>query len=81
LTTNVTTFCGLSNFNVDGLYVPLLQNGGCILNTQPIAANDYCRINGLFWNPAKTIHNIGFSIAFGLSVDDTIHFLAQYRQD
>jgi hypothetical protein len=40
-----------------------LQNGGCILNTQPIAAND-CRINGLFWNPAKTIHNIGFSIAF-----------------
>jgi hypothetical protein len=33
-------FCGLSNFNVDGLYVPLLQNGGCILNTQPIAAND-----------------------------------------
>jgi hypothetical protein len=41
-----------------------LQNGGCILNTQPIAANDYCRINGLFWNPAKTIHNIGFSIAF-----------------
>jgi hypothetical protein len=30
---------------------------------------------------AKTIHNIGFSIAFGLSVDDTIHFLAQYRQE
>jgi predicted RND superfamily exporter protein len=29
----------------------------------------------------KTIHNIGFSIAFGLSVDDTIHFLAQYRQE
>jgi hypothetical protein len=44
------------------VYVPLLQNG-CILNTQPIAANDYCRINGLFWNPTKTIHNIGFSIA------------------
>jgi hypothetical protein len=62
------------------LYVPLLQNGGCILNTQPIAANDYCRINGLFGIP-KTIHNIGFSIAFGLSVDDTIHFLAQYRQE
>jgi predicted RND superfamily exporter protein len=30
---------------------------------------------------SKTIHNIGFSIAFGLSVDDTIHFLAQYRQN
>jgi hypothetical protein len=29
-------------------HVPLLQNGGCILNTQPVAANDYCRINGLF---------------------------------
>jgi hypothetical protein len=51
------------------------QNGGCILN--PIAANDYCRINGLL--ESKTIHNIGFSAL--LSVDDTIHFLAQYRQE
>jgi hypothetical protein len=41
-------FCGLSNFNVDGLHVPLLQNGGCILNTQPIAANDYCGLMGYF---------------------------------
>jgi predicted RND superfamily exporter protein len=34
-----------------------------------------------YFESAKTIHNIGFSIAFGLSVDDTIHFLAQYRQE
>jgi predicted RND superfamily exporter protein len=35
---------------------------------------------GWLWNPAKTIHSIGFKYCFGLSVDDTIHFLAQYRQ-
>ena len=36
---------------------------------------------GYFGIPLKPSTILIFSIAFGLSVDDTIHFLAQYRQE
>ena len=36
---------------------------------------------GFFGIPLKPSTILVFSIAFGLSVDDTIHFLAQYRQE
>ena len=36
---------------------------------------------GYFGIPLKPSTILVFSIAFGLSVDDTIHFLAQYRQE
>jgi hypothetical protein len=36
--------------------------------------NDNSWFNGVFWNSVKTINDLVFSIAFGLSVDDTIHF-------
>lgn len=36
---------------------------------------------GYFGVPLKPSTILIFSIAFGLSVDDTIHFLAQYRQE
>ena len=36
---------------------------------------------GYFEIPLKPSTILVFSIAFGLSVDDTIHFLAQYRQE
>jgi hypothetical protein len=36
---------------------------------------------GYFGLPLKPSTILVFSIAFGLSVDDTIHFLAQYRQE
>ena len=36
---------------------------------------------GYFGVPLKPSTILVFSIAFGLSVDDTIHFLAQYRQE
>lgn len=36
---------------------------------------------GYFQIPLKPSTILIFSIAFGLSVDDTIHFLAQYRQE
>ncbi len=36
---------------------------------------------GFFGIPLKPSTILIFSIAFGLSVDDTIHFLAQYRQE
>lgn len=38
-------------------------------------------IMGYFGIPLKPSTILVFSIAFGLSVDDTIHFLAQYRQE
>jgi predicted RND superfamily exporter protein len=60
--------------------VPLLQNGGCVLIPNLLPLMITAGLMGYFGIP-KTIHNIGFSIAFGLSVDDTIHFLAQYRQE
>ncbi|MBK0370595.1 efflux RND transporter permease subunit [Flavobacterium agrisoli] len=36
---------------------------------------------GFFGIPLKPSTILVFSIAFGISVDDTIHFLAQYRQE
>jgi hypothetical protein len=36
---------------------------------------------GLFGVPIKPSTILVFSIAFGISVDDTIHFLAKYRQE
>lgn len=36
---------------------------------------------GYFGIPIKTSTILVFSIAFGISVDDTIHFLAKYRQE
>lgn len=38
-------------------------------------------IMGLFGIPIKPSTILVFSIAFGISVDDTIHFLAKYRQE
>jgi len=38
-------------------------------------------IMGLFAIPIKPSTLLVFSIAFGISVDDTIHFLAKYRQE
>ena len=38
-------------------------------------------IMGLFGIPLKPSTILVFSIAFGISVDDTIHFLAKYRQE
>ncbi len=38
-------------------------------------------IMGYFGIPLKPSTILVFSIAFGISVDDTIHFLAQYRQE
>ncbi len=38
-------------------------------------------IMGLFAIPVKPSTILVFSIAFGISVDDTIHFLAKYRQE
>ena len=46
--------------------IPLLLTGG---------------IMGLFGIPLKPSTILVFSIAFGISVDDTIHFLAKYRQE
>jgi predicted RND superfamily exporter protein len=46
--------------------VPLLFTGG---------------IMGFFGIPLKPSTLLVFSIAFGISVDDTIHFLAKYRQE
>ena len=36
---------------------------------------------GFFWYSIKPSTILVFSIAFGISVDDTIHFLAKYRQE
>ena len=36
---------------------------------------------GFFGIPIKPSTILVFSIAFGISVDDTIHFLAKYRQE
>jgi len=36
---------------------------------------------GFFGIPIKPLTILVFSIAFGISVDDTIHFLAKYRQE
>merc|ERR1711916_85014 len=36
---------------------------------------------GFFDIPIKPSTILVFSIAFGISVDDTIHFLAKYRQE
>ena len=38
-------------------------------------------IMGYFGVPLKPSTILVFSIAFGISVDDTIHFLAKYRQE
>jgi predicted RND superfamily exporter protein len=38
-------------------------------------------IMGFFGIPLKPSTLLVFSIAFGISVDDTIHFLAKYRQE
>lgn len=38
-------------------------------------------IMGIFSIPVKPSTILVFSIAFGISVDDTIHFLAKYRQE
>ena len=38
-------------------------------------------IMGYFGIPLKPSTILVFSIAFGISVDDTIHFLAKYRQE
>ena len=38
-------------------------------------------IMGYFGVPIKPSTILVFSIAFGISVDDTIHFLAKYRQE
>ena len=38
-------------------------------------------IMGFFEIPIKPSTILVFSIAFGISVDDTIHFLAKYRQE
>lgn len=38
-------------------------------------------IMGIFGIPIKPSTLLVFSIAFGISVDDTIHFLAKYRQE
>jgi hypothetical protein len=38
-------------------------------------------IMGIFGIPIKPSTILVFSIAFGISVDDTIHFLAKYRQE
>lgn len=38
-------------------------------------------IMGIFAIPLKASTILVFSIAFGISVDDTIHFLAKYRQE
>mgnify|MGYP000459597985 FL=1 len=46
--------------------IPLLLTGG---------------IMGLVGIPLKPSTILVFSIAFGISVDDTIHFLAKYRQE
>jgi predicted RND superfamily exporter protein len=47
-------------------FIPLLLTGG---------------IMGLLGIPLKPSTILVFSIAFGISVDDTIHFLAKYRQE
>jgi predicted RND superfamily exporter protein len=47
-------------------FIPLLFTGG---------------IMGWFGIPLKPSTLLVFSIAFGISVDDTIHFLAKYRQE
>ena len=38
-------------------------------------------IMGFFDVPIKPSTILVFSVAFGISVDDTIHFLAKYRQE
>ena len=38
-------------------------------------------VMGFFSIPIKPSTILVFSIAFGISVDDTIHFLAKYRQE
>jgi predicted RND superfamily exporter protein len=47
-------------------FIPLLTTAG---------------IMGFFHIPVKPSTILVFSIAFGISVDDTIHFLAKYRQE
>ena len=50
-----------------------------IPNLLPLAIT--AGLMGYFGIPLKPSTILVFSIAFGLSVDDTIHFLAQYRQE
>jgi predicted RND superfamily exporter protein len=38
-------------------------------------------IMGFFGIPLKASTLLIFSIAFGISIDDTIHFLSKYRQE
>ena len=57
--------------------VSLFSNDFNFVASKYFTAITNCRTNGLLRNPYILV----FSIAFGISVDDTIHFLAKYRQE
>ena len=68
-----------SCFNVLSLLV--FQNGVSIIIAQFNPFVFTSALMGYFGIPIKPSTILVFSIAFGISIDDTIHFLAKYRQE
>ena len=65
---------------IAGLYVSFVTNDSYFLDSKHYPLNSNCRDDGFFRYSHQAI-NHGFSVAFGISVDDTIHFLVKYRQE
>lgn len=61
--------------------VQIFQDDPYLYSAKFAPSHYNCRHDGLLGIPIKPSTILVFSIAFGISVDDTIHFLAKYRQE
>jgi len=84
LVNNLILSLGFAILIISGLMGYLFRNFKMIIislvpNILPLAIT--AGLMGIFGIPLKPSTILVFSIAFGISVDDTIHFLAKYRQE
>ncbi|MCH2199065.1 MAG: MMPL family transporter [Flavobacteriales bacterium] len=84
MTTNLMISLLLAICVIAGIMALLFKSGRMVLislvpNMIPLLFT--AAVMGYFGIPIKPSTILVFSIAFGISVDDTIHFLAKYRQE
>jgi predicted RND superfamily exporter protein len=65
----------------NSIYVPFVQNGIGFYHSNLLPLMLTAGIMGFLDIPLKPSTILVFGIAFGLSVDDTVRFLSQYREE
>jgi hypothetical protein len=65
-----------------GLFIRFLPHDSHFLDSQYYPTYSHCGNDGVFWESRSNLPPFwSLALPFGISVDDTIHFLVKYRQE